>query len=91
MKGYDIILNEGETLFMPSGYWHYMVYIDGGFAVSYRKIAQNIFIVLNGFGNLIYRLWIDKFMDSILGNKWNDFKIKIAFKRASHKIRRIKN
>ncbi len=33
-KGYELILDHGETLFMPAGYWHHMEYIDSGFAVS---------------------------------------------------------
>ncbi len=33
-KGYELILDHGETLFMPAGYWHHMEYIDSGFAMS---------------------------------------------------------
>ncbi|MEO8860642.1 MAG: cupin-like domain-containing protein, partial [Ginsengibacter sp.] len=33
-KGYELILEHGDTLFMPAGYWHHMEYIDSGFAMS---------------------------------------------------------
>ena len=31
-KGYEVILEHGDTLFMPAGYWHHMEYLDSGFA-----------------------------------------------------------
>jgi len=41
-KGYELILDHGETLFMPAGYWHHMEYIDSGFAVSLRALQPGI-------------------------------------------------
>ena len=35
-KGYEVILEHGDTLFMPAGYWHHMEYLDSGFAMSLR-------------------------------------------------------
>src|SRR5207244_128654 len=35
-KGYECILQPNETLFMPSGYWHYIYYMDTGFSLSLR-------------------------------------------------------
>jgi hypothetical protein len=31
-----VILEHGDTLFMPAGYWHHMEYIEAGFAMSLR-------------------------------------------------------
>jgi len=63
LKGYEIILQPGETLFMPSGYWHHMQYIDAGFSVSYRKLPVRIYDTLNGVTNLIFNLPFDKTMN----------------------------
>ncbi|HET7002687.1 MAG TPA: cupin-like domain-containing protein, partial [Puia sp.] len=41
-KGYELILDHGETLFMPGGYWHHMEYIDSGFAMSLRAVQPGI-------------------------------------------------
>ncbi|MBS1636637.1 MAG: cupin-like domain-containing protein [Bacteroidetes bacterium] len=86
VKGYDITLEHGDSLFMPSGYWHYMMYQEGGFAVAYRKMAHSIIYKLQGLGNLTYRLWIDKLMSVLLGKRWLNYKMKLAHRRADKAI-----
>ena len=60
VKGHEVILNHGDTLFMPSGYWHQMKYLDAGFSVSYRKLPVNVIDVINGFSNITLNIPIDK-------------------------------
>lgn len=88
-KGYDIMLEHGDTLFMPSGYWHYMMYQDGSFGVAYRKMAHSIKHKFQGISNLTYKLWIDKLMSAVLKKYWTDFKSRIAFKRANRAIQKL--
>jgi hypothetical protein len=40
-RGYTTVLQPGETLYMPEGYWHYMHYIKSGFSVSFRSLARH--------------------------------------------------
>ena len=40
VKGMGGVLEHSETLFMPTGWWHYMEYLEGGFAISLRAIAS---------------------------------------------------
>ena len=89
VKGYDIMLEEGDSLFMPSGYWHYITYQEGGFGVSYRKMAHNLNLKYQGVSNLTYRLWLDKIMSATLKNKWLAYKTKIAFQRADKALKEI--
>jgi len=42
VTGYECVLEAGDTLFIPSGYWHYVYYIDGGFSLSLRARPGNI-------------------------------------------------
>ena len=35
-RGYEVELQPGQTLFMPSGYWHEFHYLDAGFGLSLR-------------------------------------------------------
>ena len=41
-QGYEVILDHGDTLFMPAGYWHHMEYLDSGFAMSLRAMQPSI-------------------------------------------------
>ena len=29
-RGYEVILEHGDTLYMPAGYWHHMEYLESG-------------------------------------------------------------
>lgn len=82
VKGYEFILEHGDTLFMPSGYWHYMTYLEGSFSVSYRKISPVLKDQIHGAMNLMLYLPVDKFLNKLLGNKWLMHKKELAQKRA---------
>ncbi|GAA4233472.1 cupin-like domain-containing protein [Postechiella marina] len=83
-KGYKSILNHGEILYMPEGYWHYMRYITPGFSMSLRAIARQP----KNFGTAIYNLLImrnyDNIMRRIKGQRWIDWKNEQAIVR-THK------
>ncbi len=80
----EYILEPGDALFMPSGYWHYITYLDGGFAVSYRKIAQSFKMKLVGALSLSVYMPLDKLMNFLFGKNWLAKKEKIAELRANN-------
>jgi hypothetical protein len=86
----ECILEPGDTLYMPSGYWHYITYLDGGFAVSYRKMAIGFRAKVTGALSLFVFMPFDKLMNNILGIRWLMRKQKMATKRANKAIRAIK-
>lgn len=85
----ECVLEPGDSLFIPSGYWHYITYLDGGFAVSYRKLAPGITMKLNGFMYFLIYMPIDKMMNKIMGIKWLEKKQRIARARAIKAIQNI--
>ena len=36
VEGIECFLEHGDTLFMPTGWWHWMKYLDGSFSISLR-------------------------------------------------------
>jgi len=83
VKGYDFTLEPGDSLFMPSGYWHYMTYLESSFSVSYRKLSSNIQAPLEGLLNLGVCLPIDKLLNKVMRDKWPIMKEQIAENRAN--------
>ena len=61
-KGYEIILDHGDTLFMPAGYWHHMEYLESGFAMSLRALQPSLSGKLKGIWNLFGMRTIDTVM-----------------------------
>lgn len=73
-KGYEVILEHGDTLFMPAGYWHHMEYLDSGFAMSLRALQPSITGKLHGAWNLFGMRNIDTLMKRTAPQWWYNYK-----------------
>lgn len=86
----ECILEHGDSLYMPSGFWHYITYVDGGFSVSYRKMAHSLKAKKDGLMNLLVYMPFDKFMNKMQGEKWVLKKELMAQRRANRVIATLK-
>ena len=43
VEGHQVVLEPGETLFIPSGFWHHVVYEEGGYSISLRCRSLGFF------------------------------------------------
>lgn len=62
VNGYRAVLRHGDTLFMPSKYWHHMEYLDSGFAMSLRALP----VTLGGKLNSVYHLSLMRGLNNLL-------------------------
>ncbi len=85
-EGFDFILEPGDTLFMPAGYWHHMEYIDSGFAMSLRALHPSLGNKLKGAWNLFGMRSIDTVMKKTMPRWWYEQKQRIIFKNASREL-----
>jgi hypothetical protein len=85
-KGYEVILEHGDTLFMPAGYWHHMEYIDSGFAMSLRALQPSITGKLKGAWNLFGMRSIDTVMKKTAPQWWYESKKKKIFSNARKEL-----
>lgn len=76
-RGYDMILEHGDTLFMPAGYWHHMEYLDSGFAMSLRAMQNTVGGKLKGAWNLFGMRNIDTLMKKTAPEWWYNYKKKV--------------
>ncbi len=74
VRGYEGILEHGDTLFMPAGYFHHMEYIDSGFAMSLRAMQPSLKGKLRGAWNLFGMRSIDTLFKKTFPNWWYDYK-----------------
>jgi len=77
-RGYEIILEPGDVLIMPSGCWHHIEYIDNSIAISMRAINLNPFAIARGLWYLTGMRWIDTFMKKNFPLYWNNFKVNVT-------------
>jgi len=79
-KGFEATISHGETLFMPSLWWHYIYYLDGGFSLSLR--SHTPYTKARGIWNVSRHFVVDQGLNKVMGSKWNSIKENIAQKRA---------
>jgi len=73
-KGYEVILEHGDTLFMPAGYWHHMEYLQSGFAMSLRAMQSSVSGKLKGAWYLFGMRGIDTLMKKTAPQWWYEVK-----------------
>lgn len=85
-KGYEVILNHGDTLFMPAGYWHHMEYLDSGFAMSLRALQTSLTGKLKGAWYLLGMRNIDTLMKKTAPEWWFNRKKERTFRAANKEL-----
>ena len=80
-QGYRVMLEPGETLFIPSGYWHEFRYADAGYGISLRTPSERWPERLEGLANLAITSPIDRLCNRLAPRRWFDWKTRQARRR----------
>ncbi|MEZ4771865.1 MAG: cupin-like domain-containing protein [Bacteroidia bacterium] len=91
VKGYEIIQEAGDGVYIPASYWHYNKYLSGGIAVSYRKLNNNLWRNVIALGKIIFFIPTDKILTFLLKDRWKDYKIRQAEKQVNKSIEKVKH
>jgi hypothetical protein len=83
VEGIDVYLEHGDTLFMPTGYWHWMKYLDGSFSISLRAWDKSWAIKAKSLYNLTVQRKFDDLMKKKFNSKYMHWKEELAIKRAN--------
>ena len=82
VEGIECFLEHGDTLFMPTGWWHWMKYLDGSFSISLRAWDKSWAVKAHSLWNLTVQRKFDDLMKSKFKKKYMDWKEGLAIKRA---------
>jgi hypothetical protein len=82
VEGQEIVLEHGDTLFMPTGYWHWMKYLSGSFSISLRAWDRSWGIKAKSLYNLTVQRKLDDVMKKNFKGKYMRWKEELAIKRA---------
>jgi hypothetical protein len=86
-QGFETVLEHGDTLFMPSGWWHHMEYLDSGFAMSLRAMKQGLPGKLKALWNIVGMRNIDTLMKKTAPEWWYERKRKKVFANANRELK----
>ncbi|MCH2132514.1 MAG: cupin-like domain-containing protein [Phycisphaerales bacterium] len=83
-EGFECVIEHGDTVYMPSGWWHYVYYLTGGFSLALRSPITGPV----GRSRMLYRVLAlavgDHGMTKLLGQKrWYARKEAMAQRKAA--------
>ena len=84
IEGYEVILEHGDTLFMPIGMWHWMKYLDGSFSLSLRAWDQSIAGKAASLWSLFKHGAVDSLLKMAFKANYASYREKLAVKRAEN-------
>lgn len=90
VEGYEVFLEHGDTLFMPTGYWHWMKYLDGSFSLSLRAWDASLWRKAASVYNLAVKGGLDSLMKMTFKSRYAVYRESLAIKRAGRALRKNK-
>lgn len=86
IEGYETFLEHGDTLFMPTGMWHWMKYLDGSFSISLRAWDRSLAVKARSLYNLTIQRKFDDIMKKNFSVRYMSWKEQMAVKRAERAL-----
>ncbi|QKJ28809.1 cupin-like domain-containing protein [Mucilaginibacter mali] len=83
IEGQEVILEHGDTLFMPTGYWHWMKYVDGSYSLSLRAWDASITRKAASVYNLATKGGLDSLLKMTFKGRYANYREKVAIRRAN--------
>lgn len=83
LERYETILEAGDTLYMPTGWWHHMTYLTGSYSLTLRAIDHNWLRKAHSVYNVTALRWMDNLGRKIWGKAWFDYKERTAIARSN--------
>ncbi len=74
-------LAHGDCLYIPPGYWHYVVYDELCFSMTLRALPRTPRHLLSLLTNVLWVRTADGLMRKLLGQRWNERNRALAFDR----------
>jgi hypothetical protein len=87
-EGIQVEMKHGDALYMPSGYWHYIKYLNGGFSMTLRALPRHPKKLATMLYNVFIMRHFDNAMRYLFGQKWLNYKENLALKRTNKNLNR---
>ena len=75
IRAYRVMLEHGDTIFIPSGYWHQMTYVDASLSIGFRKWHRNPLVTFKTGLVRLTQIPFDKSLSLIFGKYWFNWKV----------------
>src|SRR3569833_901848 len=86
VEGIELFLEHGDTLFMTTGYWHLMKYLEGGYSLSLRALDSSITRKSASVYNLAIKGGRDSVLKMAFKANYAQYREKLAVKWANREL-----
>ena len=86
VEGTEAFLEHGDTLFMPTGYWHWMKYLDGSYSLSLRAWDASFTRKAASLYNLAVKGGVDSLLKMTFKGDYARYREKVAIKWANRAL-----
>ncbi|MBU2526694.1 MAG: cupin-like domain-containing protein [Bacteroidetes bacterium] len=86
LHGFEGDISRGDTLFMPSAYWHYIYYTTSGFSMALRTLNSSYVKKARAAYNVLVMKTVDDLLSKISDKKWSDYKLRKAKETAEKSL-----
>ena len=86
VKGTEVFLEHGDTLFMPTGYWHWMKYLEGSFSLSLRAWDASPARKAASLYNLAVKGGVDSVLKMLFKSNYANYREELAVKWANRAL-----
>ncbi|CAL68505.1 cupin-like domain-containing protein [Christiangramia forsetii] len=84
-KGFETRLKHGDTLYIPSHWWHFIKYETACLSLTLRSLPKSPKKIAEVLNNLLFIRNYDNLMRKLRGQNWIDYKNRLAIKRTHRK------
>jgi len=88
INAYVAELKHGEALYIPPGFWHYIIYEDAGFSMTLRALPSTAKNRLTLLKNIFITRSIEGLMRKLIGQKWNDRNERLAMINTNKRLKK---
>jgi hypothetical protein len=81
LRGHLVELRHGDVLYIPPGFWHYVMYDEISFSMALRAFPRDLNNLTKLLYNLIVLRTVEVTMRRVVGQPWNDRNERLALKR----------
>lgn len=89
VEGQEALLEFGDTIFIPAGWWHHIEYVGSGFSMSLRCFSPRVKDWARGGWNVAVNTNLDDLLLKARGDKWFKYKERLAFEKANREIKKL--
>lgn len=86
LRGKRVVLEHGDVLYIPPGWWHYVTYDDISYSLALRAFPRKLGNFSKMLRNIVFTRTIEGMMRKLFGQKWNDRNEVLAYTRTNERV-----